>query len=95
MIYSEYRERRLGGAACGSTACGLAGCDERSRRPQSAFHPAFDVASKKVKDDVLYQIQVVPNRWSGAFSGQGFGTTRQRAQRGVSLTVIHGAKRGG
>lgn len=40
MIYSEYRER-LGGAACGSTACGLAGCDERSRRPQSAFHPGF------------------------------------------------------
>lgn len=40
MIYSEFRER-LGGAACGSTACGLAGCDERSRRPKSAFHPGF------------------------------------------------------
>lgn len=59
------------------------------------FTRAFDVASKRVKDDVLYHVQVVPNRWSGAFSGQGFGTARQRAQRGVSLTVIHGAKRGG
>jgi len=59
------------------------------------FACAFDVASKKVRDDVLYHVQVVPNRWSGAFSGQGFGTARQRAQRGVSLIVIHGAKRGG
>ena len=59
------------------------------------FVCAFDIASKRVKDDVLYHVQVVPNRWTGAFSGQGFGTARQRAQRGVSLIVIHGAKRGG
>ena len=55
----------------------------------------FGVASKNVRDDMLSHVQVVPNRWSGAFSGQGFGTARQRAQRGVSLIVIHGAKRGG
>lgn len=32
---------RLGGAAYGATACGLAGCDKRSRRPQSAFRLCF------------------------------------------------------
>jgi len=31
----------LSGAACGATACGLAGCDKRSRRPQSAFRLCF------------------------------------------------------
>jgi len=44
MIY-EGRARlraRLGGAACGATACGLAGCHEGSRRPRwCPHHRAF------------------------------------------------------
>lgn len=31
---------------------------------------AFDVVSKIVKDDALYEIKVGLNRWSGALSGQ-------------------------
>jgi len=45
---------------------------------------AFDVVSKIVKDDALYEIKVGLNRWSGVFSGQGFRSAGQRAQRGVS-----------
>ena len=38
LSYDLHRDtrKRLGGAACG-TACGLAGCDKRSRRPSTAF----------------------------------------------------------
>ena len=48
------------------------------------FVCAFDVVLKRVNDDVLYQIEVDLNRWSGVFSGQGFRSAGQRAQRGVS-----------
>lgn len=39
----------------------------------------FDVGFKKIRIDVLYQIQVGLNPWSGAFSGQGFRAAGQRA----------------
>lgn len=48
------------------------------------FVCAFDVVLKRVKNGLFYQIQVELNRWSGAFSGQGFRSAGQRAQRGVS-----------
>ncbi len=47
------------------------------------FVCAFDVVSKRVKDYVLYHVQVGLNPWSGAFTGQGFRAARQRAKRGV------------
>ncbi|MFJ2681989.1 hypothetical protein [Pseudomonas sivasensis] len=43
------------------------------------FVCAVDVASKKIKDDVLYHVEVDLNRWAGAFSDQGFRPTGQRA----------------
>lgn len=48
------------------------------------FTCAVEVASKRVKDDVLYHVEVGLNRWAGAFSDQGFRPAGQRAQRGVS-----------
>ena len=42
MIYNAISILELvGGGAYGATACGLAGCDKRSRRPQSAFCLSF------------------------------------------------------
>ena len=48
------------------------------------FACAIDVASKRVKDDVPYHVEVGLNRWAGVFSDQGFSPTGQRAKRGVS-----------
>ena len=85
MIYSAITSAEL---LCSADKAALLAALQAAINAAACLGPVFacavDVASRKVKDDVLHYVEVGINRWAGVFTDQGFSPAGQLAKRGVS-----------